>query len=100
MAEMLEKQQEHDAQTKNLKQQLADITHTKTVHLEGIAAVVSQAGTLQQVLSEKEVERDELETEFAEEKKSQKGAMRHIMFNKICAVRMIRNSLMGCSETS
>merc|ERR1719343_1879869 len=83
-AEMLEKQTEHDAQMKNLKQQIADITHQKTTHLEGIAAITSQKGTLQQVLSEKELI----------------GAMEHIMFNKICAVRMIRNSLMGCSETS
>merc|ERR1719230_960085 len=51
--EMGRKQKEYDEKSKNFKAQLSDIVHQKTVHIEGTAAVVSEANLIQQSVSEK-----------------------------------------------
>jgi uncharacterized protein YoxC len=98
--EMGRKQREYDDLMHNLKEQLSEIVHKKTTHIEGIAAVVSEVSIIQQAVSEKNSERSDLMSEYTHESEECRKTMQHIAFNQVCAVRMIRNSLMGCSSIS
>jgi hypothetical protein len=99
--EMADKQKAFDDLMKEFKAQLADIVHQKTVHIEAIAAVVSQVNIIQESVDEKNEERKQLTNEWNQQYLGEyTKTLSHIGYNQICAVRMIRNALMSCSTKS
>merc|ERR1719229_1101800 len=64
--EMGKKQKEYEEMQHNLKEQLSEVIHQKTVHVEGIAAIVSQSNLIQQAVTEKNTESAELQHDYDE----------------------------------
>mmetsp|Transcript_130164 Transcript_130164/g.290952 ORF Transcript_130164/g.290952 Transcript_130164/m.290952 type:complete len:1014 (-) Transcript_130164:80-3121(-) len=100
MDEMAKNQEEYDKIMANLNQQLVELNERKTADMEALADAVSKTNAIQDQMTEKSEQQDEVNHEYGRETKECEKRIEQLLFNDICAVRMIRDSILENSTIS
>merc|ERR1719433_706060 len=97
---MNQNQDEFDATTRNINEQLTAINNERTKHMETLAATISAINADTEEMNEKDEQKRDLQAEYDKKMAEFHAACVELLFTRICGVRKVRNEIMLDSTVS